>query len=107
MNKRYRLNHSIANTSIFCFFSAAYRYFVHQTRANALKQGSKSIAMLEKLQKCSYRLLWKIEIVPFLFFCPKEIKAVLSALLRVLSAFLFPSRCGRLQLPDIGAWSNR
>lgn len=67
MNKRYRLNHSIANTSIFWFFSAAYRYFVHQTRANALKQGSQSIAMLEKLQKCSYRLLWKIEIVPFVY----------------------------------------
>lgn len=67
MNKRYRLNHSIENTSIFWFFSAAYRYFVHQTRANALKQGSQSIAMLEKLQKCSYRLLWKIEIVPFVY----------------------------------------
>lgn len=23
--------------------------------------------MLEKLQKCSYRLLWKIEIVPFVY----------------------------------------
>lgn len=107
MNKRYRLNHSIANTSIFWFFSAAYRYFVHQTRANALKQGSQSIAMLEKLQKYSYRLLWKIEIVPFLFFCPKEIRTVLSVLLQELLAFLFLSRCGRLQLPDRGAWSNR
>lgn len=67
MKNRYRLNHSITNTSIFWFFSAAYGYFAHQTRAKALKQGSQSITMLEKLQKCSYRLLWKIEIVPFTY----------------------------------------
>lgn len=67
MNSRYRLNHSIANTSIFFVFLRRLWILCSPNSCYALKQGLQSIAMLEKLQKCSYRLLWKIEVVPFAY----------------------------------------